>query len=100
MNKSSKLTEIQNLDCPAPVLPYHYQLVGVHVEVETLEELLEVDDTADDLPPAGGAVVGVQLGPAVATDEVATVTLEHSELSAVLHVTDLRGDNHGGEIKR
>ena len=27
-------------------------------------------------------------------------TLEHSELSAVLHVTDLRGDNHGGEIKQ
>ena len=72
--------------------------LGVHLE--SREELLEVQDPPDYLPPADGAVVGVQLDPAVATHKVSPGTLEHSELSAVPHVTDLRGDNCGGEIKR
>ena len=72
--------------------------LGVHLQ--PLEEILKIQDPPDDLPPAGGAEVRVQLGPAVATDEVALGTLEHLELSAVPHVTDLRGDNHGGEINK
>ena len=73
-------------------------LLGVHLE--SREELLEVHGPPGDLRPADGAVVGVQLGPAVATHKVSPGTLEHSELSAVLHVTDLRGDNCGGEINK
>ena len=73
-------------------------LLGVHLE--SREELLEVHGPPGDLRPADGAVVGVQLGPAVATHKVSLGTLEHSELSAVLHVTDLRGDNCGGEINK
>ena len=72
--------------------------LGVHLE--PLEELLEIHGPPGYLPPAGGTEVRVQLGPAVATHEVAPGTLEHLELSAVLHVTDLRGDNHGGEINK
>ena len=78
----------------------HVNILSLSVHLEPLEELLEVQDPPDDLPPAGGAEVRVQLGPAVATDEVALGTLEHSELTGVLHVTDLRGDNHGGEINK
>ena len=59
------------------------------VPVESLEELLEVHGTAGDVPPADGAVVRVQPGPAVSTDKVSADTLEHLELSGELHSTDL-----------
>ena len=45
--------------------------------MESLEELLEVHGPPGDLPPADGAVVGVQPGPAVSTDEVSSETLEN-----------------------
>ena len=58
--------------------------------MESLEELLEVPSTASDLLPADGAVVRVQPGPAVSTEEVAPGTLEHLELLGELDITDLR----------
>ena len=58
--------------------------------MESLEELLEVHSSANDLPPADGAVVGVQPGPAVSTEKVAPDTLEHLELLGELDITDLR----------
>ena len=59
------------------------------VPMETLEELLEVHSTAGDVPPADGAVVRVQPGPAVSTHEVSPNTLEHVELPGELDITDL-----------
>ena len=58
--------------------------------MESLEEPLEVPSTANDLPPADGAVVWVQPGPAVSTEEVSPDTLEHLELLGELDITDLR----------
>ena len=65
--------------------------LGLHLE--SLQELLEVHGPPGDLSPAGGTVVGLQLGPALTTDEVSTDTLEDLELAGVPHITDLRGDN-------
>ena len=78
----------------------HVAILSLGVHLQPLEELLKIYSPADDLPPAGGAEVRIQLEPAVATHEVALGTLEHSELTGVLHVTDLRVDNHGGEINK
>ena len=71
--------------------------LGVHLE--PLEELLEVPGPPDDDSPADWAVVGVELGPAVSTDEVTPGTLEDLALPGILHITDLRGGSYGGEIK-
>ena len=76
-------------------VPCCVAILSLALHLETLQELLEIDDTADDLLPAGGAVVGVQLGPALTTDEVSTGTLEDLELAGVLDIADLRGDIHG-----
>ena len=60
------------------------------VPVESPEEPLEVPSTANDVPPADGAVVRLQPGPAVSTEEVSPGTLEHLELLGELDITDLR----------
>ena len=69
--------------------------LGVGVGLKTLEELLKIEDPPDDLSTAGGAVVRVQLGPAVTTDEVSPGALEDLGLAGVLDIADLREDNHG-----
>ena len=103
-NTKMNETQVEKLELPTPGLDCPWScgvaFLSLGVHLESLEELLEVHGPPDDLTPADGAVVGVQLDPAVATHEVAPGTLEHLEVSAVLHVTDLGGDNHGGEIKR
>ena len=103
-NTKMNETQVEKLKLPTPGLDCPWSCgvanlsLGVHLE--SREELLEVHGPPDDLTPADGAVVGVQLDPAVATHKVSPGTLEHSEPAGVLLVTDLRGEHCGGEINK